>query len=323
MSERTTATYAGRSACPNCAGHDNTRYVQKRINERHYDIVQCQRCGLLHLLDMPTADELTAFYNSPDYFEGSDRGYTGNYLRQRASIEHDSLRRLSQIEHEVSRMAVDPERRILDIGCAAGFFLSVAQSRGWSVHGIELSHEMALHACQLLGVDIQDTFDPNVFAAGSFTAITLWEVIEHLTDPLTTLRHVYGLLRPGGMIALSTPNTGHWHAQRKPEWWSEFKPPAHVVYFTEATLRDMLARAGFTQVAIVRTRRLAISPRTLMQLRHLRHIIGDGAYRRTLLWPLTSLTYRAASAVAGALRRVRYPADDLHVGLEAYALKPM
>ncbi|MGH2594311.1 MAG: class I SAM-dependent methyltransferase [Anaerolineae bacterium] len=323
MNQRIARTHSSHSACPNCASHDNQLHVQKRVNERSYDIVQCRRCGLLHLLDMPTADELTAFYNSPDYFEGSDRGYTGNYLRQRASIEHDSLRRLSQIEREVSRLAVDPERRILDIGCAAGSFLSVAQPRGWSVHGIELSHEMASHARQLLGVDIQDTFDPNAFAAGSFTAITLWEVIEHLTDPLTTLRHVYGWLRPGGMLALSTPNTGHWHAQRKPEWWSEFKPPAHVIYFVETTLRDMLARAGFAQVAFVRTRRLAISPRTLMQLRQLRHIIGDGADRRTPLWPLTSLTYRAASAVAGALRRLRYPADDLYVGLEAYALKPM
>ncbi len=305
--------------CPNCASTRAGVYFCKRVSDRTYEIVRCQDCGLLYLANMPTSDTLADVYDSPAYFAGDATGYTSDYLKQRASIEREARRRLHQITQSLGREKT--ARTLLDIGCAAGFFLSVAQARGWRVHGVEPSSAMAKHASQLLGIEIPRAFVAEQYAANSYAAVTLWEVIEHLPAPLTMLRQLHAILVPGGVLALSTPNTGHWHAQRYPEWWSEFKPPAHVVYFDENTLRDLLSRAGFAEPLILRTRRLAVSPHALARLHRLRDVLGDSANRMTPFWFVTSFVYRATSRVAGAVHRARYPRDDQFVGLEAYARK--
>jgi 2-polyprenyl-3-methyl-5-hydroxy-6-metoxy-1,4-benzoquinol methylase len=310
------------SVCPNCGYNEYTLYFSKPAHNQVYQIVRCGNCALLYVRNMPTADELTVFYNSVDYFSGDERGYRCSYLQQQFALEKEAGRRLAMLEQLLTGLEVGSSRKILDIGCAAGFFLSVAKKRAWQIEGVELSQTMAAHARKLLGIEIKSAFDPTMFPDNSYSSITLWEVIEHLSDPLMVLRQVRQLLVPGGLIALSTPNTGHWQAQRRPEWWSEFKPPAHLIYFTETTLCDMLRRAGFANIVIQRIRPLAISPQTLATLHQLRDIIGDGANRRTFLWPLTSLIYRLTSSLVGVWHHRQYPDDDLYVGLEAYACKP-
>jgi 2-polyprenyl-3-methyl-5-hydroxy-6-metoxy-1,4-benzoquinol methylase len=309
-------------ACPICGSRAFTSYLTKRVHGTVYDIVSCSDCGLLYVPNQPSQEDLKAFYNAAEYFDGDIGGYGSSYLEQRPSIEREARRRIHQIGRILANGAEEGSRSILEIGCAAGFFLSVAKSKGWNVRGVELSSEMAEYARQLVECHIETRFDPNDYPTRSFSVIALWEVIEHLSDPLATLKEVFELLVPGGVVALSTPNTGHWHAQRRPTWWSEFKPPAHLVFFTEVTLRAVLAGAGFTDIAILRTRPLVMSPAGLARLHRLRDLLGDGADRRTPLWFLTSMAYRLTNLALGIVHRVAYPTDDLYVGLEAYARKP-
>ncbi len=304
-------------SCPTC-GHSETRpYFVKHTPAGAYAIVRCAQCGLLYLDDRPSAEALAQLYQSPAYFEADARGYASDYLQQRGAIEREAARRLAVLEGRLGGRG-----RLLDIGCAAGFFLAAARARGWDVRGVEVAPAMAAYARETLHLEVRPSFEAEAYAPGSLDAVTLWEVIEHLPAPLETLRQATARLRPGGLLALSTPNTGHWQAQRRPEWWSEFKPPVHVLYFTEATLRDLLARAGFTQVEIVRTRPLDLSPQGLARLQRLRGLLGDGAAPRTPLWPVTSLLYRVAGALAGAWHHARHPGDDSALGLEAYARRP-
>ncbi len=301
-------------SCPTCQASEVHLYFTKQEKGKDHAIVQCDACNLLYLDPMPTTAELNAYYNNPAYFDGDESGYGSDYLQQRASIDRDSHRRLKRIE-AISPPSPEQQRHILDIGCAAGFFLDVAKQKDWQVSGIELSLDMATRASALLGVPIQSAFDASNYALASFDAITLWEVIEHLPHPLDMLQQIRPLLKPNGVIAMSTPNTGHWQAQHQPDWWSEFKPPAHVIYFTQATLKDTLQRAGFQRVAFEKTRPITVAPSTLAQLRRLRGVLGDGANRRTPLWFITSGVYRAANMLGSA----RHGGDDTCIGLEAYA----
>lgn len=301
-------------SCPTCGSNQHKIYLTKRTHAGDYTIVTCGQCGLLYLDPMPSAAELAAYYNNPDYFHGDEAGYEGDYTKQRASIEHESQRRLNRIEALVPK-AAGMQTRVLDFGCAAGYFLGVAQHRGWDITGIELAQGMAAQASTSLGITVHASFNANDFAPASFDAITLWEVIEHLPEPRATLKELRRMLNPGGVLALSTPNTGHWQAQHKPDWWSEFKPPAHVVFYTEQTLGEALRRVGFERIAFERTRPIAVSPMTMARLHGLRDVLGDGADRRTPLWPLTSGVYRAANALGG----LRHRGEDAFIGLEAYA----
>jgi hypothetical protein len=166
-----------------------------------------------------------------------------------------------------------------------------------------------------LGIGIKSAFNLGDYEPGSFDAICMWEVIEHLRMPNAMLRDIRGLLKSSGVLAISTPNTNHWQARFNPEWWSEFKPPAHLIYYTEETLNDTLSRCGYKHTRFQKTRPNNLLPDVMTNLHKVRDVIGDGANRKTPLWPVTSAIYRVSSKIVGR----KHHHDDSFVGLESYS----
>ncbi|MBA3469184.1 MAG: class I SAM-dependent methyltransferase [Herpetosiphonaceae bacterium] len=267
----------------------------------------------------PTQAELTAFYQDPAYYKGGGLGYN-DYFAQRESHETLADQRLKRIEKLLPAPGT-----VLDVGCAAGFFLAVAQKRGWTVAGVELSEDMAQYARDLTGQPIVPRVTELNVAPETFDAITFWEYIEHIPDPQDEVRRLTTLLKPGGVLALSTPNSSYWGAVYKPEIWREFKPPAHIGFFTAATLTRMLTACGLEVVALPRVFPLApIHPyaaRRLLDL--LRRTLGNGAERRTPLWWVFSLAWRIVEKSTQMLYKWRWPDADIEVCIEAYARKPL
>lgn len=302
-------------SCPICASPNQRAYLKVD----RYQIVQCVRCCFLFVSPSPTKQELTAFYQQPAYYKGGTFGYN-DYFAQRESHEQLARRRLGRIER------LRPGRgRILDVGCAAGFFLKVAQDRGWGVCGVELSEAMAAYASHLIGQPIARRVAALDVAPASFDAITLWEYIEHIPDPRDEVRRLVELLKPGGVLALSTPNTRYWEAVHQPERWREFKPPAHIGFFTTATLRWMLISCGLDVVTLPRVQpRAPAHPYAAQRLLELlRRTVGNGADRRTLLWWTFSLAWRLVERSTQAAYALRWPDSDIQVCIEAYAYKPL
>ncbi len=303
------------SSCPICDSPNQRAYLKVDC----YQICQCVRCSFLFVSPPPTAQELTDFYQQPDYYKGGTFGYN-DYFAQRASHEQLAHHRLRRIER------LRPGRgRILDVGCAAGFFLKVAQDRGWEVRGIELSEEMRAYASRLIDQPIARRVAALDATPASFDAITLWEYIEHIPDPGTEVRRLVALLKPGGVLALSTPNTRYWEAVHQPERWREFKPPAHIGFFTPATLRWMLIACGLEVVALPRVQpRAPAHPYAAQRLLELvRRTVGNGADRRTPFWWMFSLIWRLVERSTQAAYTLRWPDSDIQVCIEAYARKPL
>ena len=302
------------SPCPLCGAPEQRPHLERD----GYRIVQCCGCGFLFVSPPPTAQELADFYQQPSYYAGSSLGYA-DYFAQRPIHEADARRRLARIERLGGGRG-----RILDVGCAAGFFLHVAQERGWQPLGVELSAGMAAHAAGLIGRPVARSLDELGAAPGSLDAVTMWEYIEHIPQPRAEVARLAALLRPGGVLALSTPNTRYWTAVYRPERWREFKPPAHIGFFTPTTLRRMLESCGLRVRAMPRfTPRAPSHPYALDRvLDLLRRGVGNGAERRTPLWWSFSLAWRAVEYGSRAGYRLRWPGSELHVGLEAYAVKP-
>jgi 2-polyprenyl-3-methyl-5-hydroxy-6-metoxy-1,4-benzoquinol methylase len=302
------------SICPLCG---STNVHPYRI-VGSYPIVRCIRCSFLFVSPAPTAAELTDFYQQAAYYEGSSLGYS-DYLGEQARHEQLARGRLRRIEH------MQPKRgRILDVGCAAGFFLRIAQLRGWEPLGVELSREMANMATHLIGRPVAPTLADLGVAPGSLDCITLWEYIEHIPDPRTEIERLMALLRSGGVLALSTPNTGYWSAEHQPERWREFKPPAHLGFFTHATLDQLLRDCGLQFVQILHVMARAPTQPYAFQrmLALLRQSVGSGEDRRTPIWWSFSLAWRLAERLSQAGYQLQTPGCDLHIGLEAYAIKP-
>ena len=138
--------------------------------------------------------------------------------------------------------------RLLDVGCGNGGFLMLARQAGWQVEGLDFDAG-AVQAARSRGLEVHHGGIEALSARSAcYDVITLCHVIEHVHDPITTLRRLHALLKPGGMLWLDTPNLASLGAARFGQHWRDLDPPRHLVLFTPESLRGALAKAGFRNV---------------------------------------------------------------------------
>jgi len=219
-----------------------------------YHLQRCKKCHLAYLSDPPTDEELQRFYS-----------FASNYHSDFATspqAREEFIKRGGCYLTYLSRYA--RSGRLLDVGCSAGFFMKVARDQGWDVSGLEYSSDSAQLGRDLYDFNIQiGALSSHHYQPNSFDAVTLWDVIEHLPDPLESLRQALELLVPGGHIALSTPNIDGLFPRlsylpgKLLNYWPHPAPPAHLSQFSVRTLGRMLKRAGF-EVVCAETRRIPL-----------------------------------------------------------------
>ena len=122
---------------------------------------------------------------------------------------------------------------------------------GYIVRGVELSQGAAEYARREFSLDVQaEPFEEAEIPENHFDAVTLWQVLEHVSNPLCILEKVHRVLKPRGVVAVTTPNFGSVLAKiLRKRWWNIRK--LHINQFTAETLKSMLENAGFKDVAPV------------------------------------------------------------------------
>ncbi len=229
--------------CQLCGGSDR----DVRFQDGPFRVVECRGCGLVYVTPRLQGEALLAVYDE-GYWKSSNpkqRGYA-DYAREAALYLKTFEKRMALVARHLPAKA-----RILDVGCAAGYFLRVAQRRGHDVHGVEMSAAIAGEAQKALGADrvhvgtLDEAIAQKGHAPASFDLVTLWDVIEHVPDPQAMLRTVRGLIKPGGKLLLETQNVASRWARRLGSRWHHFKHDEHLYHFTPATIRRLLADCGF------------------------------------------------------------------------------
>ena len=140
--------------------------------------------------------------------------------------------------------------RALDVGCAAGFFLKVLADEGWSVAGVESSPAIAGHASEVYGLPPVHVGDlaSAPFPPGSFDLVTMWDLVEHVPDPVALLERAAELLAPEGRLVIETQNVESPFSRLMGPRWQHYKHLEHLYHFGPATLDALLARTGFERL---------------------------------------------------------------------------
>jgi 2-polyprenyl-3-methyl-5-hydroxy-6-metoxy-1,4-benzoquinol methylase len=212
-------------------------------------IVRCRQCGLLYVSPRHQEETLRQIYTE-DYYDHDGitdgREFYGydDYVRDEENIRITFAKRLGTIERFSNK------GRLLDVGCATGFFLDLARGEGWEVIGTEVSQFGVRFAREQFGLDVRlGTLRELRFAAQAFDVVTMWDVIEHVLDPMAELQEVNRILRPGGLLSIITPDAGSLMARFLGRRWEEFRRVReHVYFFSKRTLGEMLHKASFEVV---------------------------------------------------------------------------
>lgn len=215
-----------------------------RFRDGPFSVVTCAACHLTYVT--PRLNDAALIENVYDesYWSSDaakEHGYT-DYRSDRPLYLKTYRRRL-----RVVRRHFDRPGRVLDVGCAAGYFLRVMKDEGWHVTGLEPSDAIRSMAAELIGAENvragllgQEALEP-----GSFDLVTMWDVIEHIPDTVAAVREVGKLLAPGGKLLIETQNIDSRAAKVLGKRWQHFKHAEHIYHFNAKTLGNVLDRAGF------------------------------------------------------------------------------
>lgn len=202
-------------------------------------IVRCVHCGLVLQNPQPVPDDLLVLY------------------QQVADVRYDQERegRLRTFRRSLSELEKHAARgRLLDVGSHVGFFVEVALEGGWEAEGIEPS-AWAAEIAQARGLPVQCSSLKQLSPRRGYEAVTLWDVIEHLSDPLGSLRRIHELLNPGGVLAMSTMDVDAMVPRLLGRAWPWYMQ-MHLYYFSRRTLKMLVESAGYELLEIRRHRRI-------------------------------------------------------------------
>ncbi len=228
------------SDCPACGGG-----WRRLFTKNGCEVSRCVDCGLGRAA---TSHFDPASYYTEDYFNGSHSDGYSDYAASEPVLRHEFSR-----VADVLRRYCKPGARLLEIGCAYGFFLKEAR-RDFEVHGLEIAQE-AVEACHLAGlVEVHQgsADEPTLRRFGELDAIVMLDVIEHLPDPVSTLEACARQLTPGGTVMITTGDFSAALARLAGPHWRLMTPPQHLWYFTPESLRRIAGRLGLELVSFKR-----------------------------------------------------------------------
>lgn len=207
-----------------------------------YTLRRCCGCGVLYMNPRLTGADLDAAY--PDEY-----------------ISHQPYRHKNLLSHILYRIRKDricravleyyphAAGKVLDIGCATGDFLDSMRWYGWDAYGIEPSPHAAAYARNVRHLNVfTGTLDDAPYEDATFDIVTLWHVLEHVPDPVGTLRHIHRLLKPDGLLVFAIPNIESYEAKLFRGAWSGLDIPRHLFVFSPHSVEETLKRSDFETI---------------------------------------------------------------------------
>jgi SAM-dependent methyltransferase len=208
---------------------------------RQFDVLRCGKCGMLRLDPQPLPEELRRYYPE-NYWFAADSSTAGRLEETwRRLVLRDHVRFVTRALQESA--AQGP---LLDVGCGGGLFLGMMRERGFPVVGLDFSLAAAAVAWRKQKTPaIVADFAGAPLRPGSFAAITMFHVVEHLYDPRGYLQIARDLLMPEGRLIVQVPNASSWQCRLLGRAWNGIDVPRHLFDFRDSDLQKVLESSGY------------------------------------------------------------------------------
>jgi len=218
-------------------------------------IWQCPGCELMYASPRFTEKSLLAIYENPAFINEDDSVLFDNWSYDKWRQSGHSSFVTSQLKVDLLRQFVKKTERVLDVGCAMGFFCLEASRQGYAAEGLEPSRMLASMARDLIKAPVIHNALIEDFAPGyRYNGIMLWDVLEHVYDPVGLICRCHALTEAGGYLFLQVPNfegladrfkTFLCRHHLKKSDFSHFGFPWHVYSFNRVSLTKLLNKAGY------------------------------------------------------------------------------
>lgn len=213
------------------------------VSHETFHVKQCTSCTLGITSPRPEEDNIPGYYKSEEYISHSGKSSQGigHLYRIARSIALRQKRKLIQKFHKTGTL--------LDLGCGTGEFLFTMQQANWIVTGVEPSEIGRTKSGAITNTKIFK--DISQINDKMFNAITAWHVVEHIPDLHKSLTKIKQLLEKNGVLFIAVPNYESPDAESYKSYWAAYDVPRHLWHFSQKSMKELLAKEGFTVTDIL------------------------------------------------------------------------
>lgn len=232
--------------CLICRGKSLQEYRKAKdylVSNKQFTITQCKQCGFVFTNPRPDDQNLGQYYISEEYISHHD---SGSSLTQRL---YQAVRRY-MLSYKVKliqkHLMTNSTPFLFDYGCGTGEFLRKIRKMGWQTGGLEPSEQGRERAVSK-GLHIyanEDEMRSNL-PNESIDVITLWHVLEHISDPVAKAKFFFSLLKEDGLIVVAVPEYKSYDSRYYDEEWAALDVPRHLNHFDENSITSIFSQVGF------------------------------------------------------------------------------
>jgi SAM-dependent methyltransferase len=221
--------------CPVC---DSTQVSEAfrasdYVTSDEFRILQCERCTVAFTHPIPA--------DLGRYYPTTYRDYKPVVLSILSAFYRVKARQWSYLFPQPGEA--------LEVGCGPGIMSNVLQQLGWKVTGLERTEEAAEVGRRLFGLNVLAAEVEDLPAIRQYDLIILFQVLEHMADPVAIVSECERRLKPGGKIIISVPNFNSWQSHFGKAAWLHLDVPRHLFHFSATSLDVLLKRAGLAGVS--------------------------------------------------------------------------
>jgi len=233
--------------CPFCESAAADLHLQLKdyfLSKEDFEIYRCQQCGLLYTWPRPADDVIGNYYKSEDYLSHNES------KKGLIPFIYNQVKRVNVAnKFKIATQGVEG-LRLLDFGCGVGDFLHFAQQKGYDISGADVSADARQFSTAKLGKKIMRPDEVFALPDASFDIITMWHVLEHISNLKRQVSELNRLLANGGRLIVALPNYQSYDAQYYKDKWAAYDVPRHLNHFNQATLEKIFSSTPLRLVSV-------------------------------------------------------------------------